>query len=628
MALKAQYTAYHDTMRSANGTYPNENTCAAPPEIPFGTKIKVSGTGTAMDGRVYTVTDRGSAVKKTGDRYIFDLWMPSEKKCNEFGRRNGMATVVKGSNASVTVNKKKNSRKKTGGSDIIDVAASQIGYKESGENQTKYGAWYGMNGAPWCHMFVSWCAAQAGVPVSVVPKTASTTEGMEWFKNRGLFKYKGKYTPKRGDLVYFKTGRSHVGLVEKVTGSTLHTIEGNTSDKVARRTYPLSNETITGYGTPKYTYTSTVGNGTGSGSSSAKSEEAAKKELAMLKKVLARHPAEETVIVNAGTKETMKLPEGRACVGVIRCGRAFMVPAMEGMKITWERKGAPGKLEFKALYDKDFKINEGNTVIIQVDGKDFFRGYIFSRKMSKDGIMSYTAYDQLRYLKNKDTFIYKNKTAAEVVKRIAEKFRLDCGRLDDTVYKMSAIEDGATLFDIIQDALDDTLVFTGKMYVLYDSFGDLVLSDVADMKVNSCVVDEETGGDFTYETTIDDGVYNKIKLVYENKKKGCYDKYVSQDARNMDKWGVLQYHDKISTPKLGKLKADALLDLYNQKKRSLSISGVIGNTNVRAGSLVPVILNLQDIKVSNYMMVEKVTHKFENRHYSMDLVLSGGGFSD
>lgn len=147
MALKAQYTAYHDTMRSANGTYPNENTCAAPPEIPFGTKIKVSGTGTAMDGRVYIVTDRGGAVKKIGDRYIFDLWMPSEKKCLEFGRRNGMAEVVKGNSASATVNKKKSSRKKTGGSDIIDVAASQIGYKESGENQTKYGAWYGMNGA-------------------------------------------------------------------------------------------------------------------------------------------------------------------------------------------------------------------------------------------------------------------------------------------------------------------------------------------------------------------------------------------------------------------------------------------------------------------------------------------------
>ena len=92
--------------------------------------------------------------------------------------------------------------------DIVDIAIGEIGYKEQGQNRTKYGAWFGMNGAAWCHMFVSWCANQAGEG-SAVPKTASTTTGMQWFKNKGLFKYKGRYTPKRGDLVYFKTDFSH-----------------------------------------------------------------------------------------------------------------------------------------------------------------------------------------------------------------------------------------------------------------------------------------------------------------------------------------------------------------------------------------------------------------------------------
>ena len=136
--------------------------------------------------------------------------------------------------------------------DIIDVALGEVGYAEQGNNRTKYGAWYGMNGASWCHMFVSWCANQAGVKTSIVPKTASTTTGMNWFKKKGLFKYKGSYTPKRGDLVYFKTGRSHVGLVVKVSGNTLHTVEGNSSNKVCTRTYSLSDATITGYGTPNY----------------------------------------------------------------------------------------------------------------------------------------------------------------------------------------------------------------------------------------------------------------------------------------------------------------------------------------------------------------------------------------
>lgn len=42
--------------------------------------------------------------------------------------------------------------------DIVDVAIGELGYKEQGNNRTKYGAWYGMNGAAGCHMFVSWCA--------------------------------------------------------------------------------------------------------------------------------------------------------------------------------------------------------------------------------------------------------------------------------------------------------------------------------------------------------------------------------------------------------------------------------------------------------------------------------------
>lgn len=48
--------------------------------------------------------------------------------------------------------------------------------------------------------------------------------------------------------------------------------------------------------------------------------------------------------------------------------------------------------------------------------------------------------------------------------------------------------------------------------------------------------------------------------------------------------------DKIDNPDIGKLKSKALLKLYDKKKRTLTISGVIGNINVRGGSLVPVML--------------------------------------
>ena len=66
---------------------------------------------------------------------------------------------------------------------MLKIAESQLGYRETAENHTKYGKWYGMDGQPWCAMFVSWCARRAGVPQSVIPNFASCTYGgMKWFR--------------------------------------------------------------------------------------------------------------------------------------------------------------------------------------------------------------------------------------------------------------------------------------------------------------------------------------------------------------------------------------------------------------------------------------------------------------
>ena len=45
-------------------------------------------------------------------------------------------------------------------------------------------------------------------------------------------------------------GADHVGIVESCDGSTVHTIEGNTSDSCARRSYRVGSASILGYGTP------------------------------------------------------------------------------------------------------------------------------------------------------------------------------------------------------------------------------------------------------------------------------------------------------------------------------------------------------------------------------------------
>ena len=114
--------------------------------------------------------------------------------------------------------------------------------------------------------------------------------------------------------------------------------------------------------------------------------------------------------------------------------------------------------------------------------------------------------------------------------------------------------------------------------------------------------------------------------MYENKKNSKYDVYVTKNAKKIAQWGVLQYTEKIDHSDLGKEKSKALLKLYSKAKKTLSVTGVIGQKRVRAGCLVPVILKVNELKVANYMLVEKVTHTFENREWTMDLIVSGGDF--
>lgn len=96
--VKAEYTAYDpsvgDKDAQGNKINPDNLTCAAPKEIPFGTKITVEGTGTSEDGKTYTVTDRGGAIKvKSDGTYRIDLLMHNTKEANAFGRRKGSAII-------------------------------------------------------------------------------------------------------------------------------------------------------------------------------------------------------------------------------------------------------------------------------------------------------------------------------------------------------------------------------------------------------------------------------------------------------------------------------------------------------------------------------------------------------
>lgn len=150
--------------------------------------------------------------------------------------------------------------------DLIHIAETQLGYcPDEDEAGNKYNRWNGTIADSydyaWCHTFVSWCADQAGIGTELIPKTQSVTAGKGFFNQKKRWmdseSQGGSYVPRRGDLVYFSQSGdpkapTHVGIVTEASDDTLYTIEGNVSNLTMAQSYPLSSETILGYGCPLY----------------------------------------------------------------------------------------------------------------------------------------------------------------------------------------------------------------------------------------------------------------------------------------------------------------------------------------------------------------------------------------
>lgn len=305
-------------------------------------------------------------------------------------------------------------------------------------------------------------------------------------------------------------------------------------------------------------------------------------------------------------------------------GKLFSPPVKDGIKIEWERTGVAGKLTFTTvkMTNAYMAFQEGDPVCFYYDEKPIFMGYVFTKKRDREQHIEVVCYDQIRYLKNKYTYVFENKTATQIVDALCKDFNLQTGDMDNTAYVIPAVaEENKAALDIILNVLDDTLLNTGNMFVLYDDFGQLKVKNCANM-VSSTLIMETTAENFDYSTSIDDETYNSIILYYKGE--DGIKLFTASDPSTINKWGTLRYFEEVKVPTIGQNKANSLLKLYNRKTRSLTVKGAFGDTTVRGGTLIPVKLNLGDTQTSNYMLVEKVTHNFENDHYTMDLTLDGG----
>ena len=143
----------------------------------------------------------------------------------------------------------------------LDVALSQLGIHEATGHNDGIPAERYMRGdeLAWCSGFLLWCNDNSDDPkIAAVDKDyyrcRSVRQFIDVMREKGRFWPAGSRGPQANDVIFFGHTASdvgvvgsHVGIVEKIEGGRIHTVEGNTSNKVARRSYPLGDKTILGY---------------------------------------------------------------------------------------------------------------------------------------------------------------------------------------------------------------------------------------------------------------------------------------------------------------------------------------------------------------------------------------------
>lgn len=295
--------------------------------------------------------------------------------------------------------------------------------------------------------------------------------------------------------------------------------------------------------------------------------------------------------------------------------------------LSWKtsRIGKAGSLSFtliRPVQTEKFTYNNGDIVRVRINDANVFHGYIFSIDEGRDEAVKITAYDQVRYLMNTDTYVFKGVTASDVLKRIAKDFNLKLGKVADTGYKIPTMsEDGQKLLDIICKAITLTYSSTGRDYCLYDDFGSLCLRGVNDMQLDLIVGDESLMYDYQINRSIDNDTYNQIKLYKDNKKTGKREVYMAKDSVNIKRWGVLQLYQSVDED-MNQAQINQMLTnlakLKNRESKSLKVSA-LGDIRIRAGMRVRIVISKYG--VDQALLVDECSHDFDGAEHTMTLDL-------
>lgn len=282
-----------------------------------------------------------------------------------------------------------------------------------------------------------------------------------------------------------------------------------------------------------------------------------------------------------------------------------------------------GICSFPVLKSPQVRPDVGNRVQVRGEGITWFSGTIVTADISHEKQIKVKAFDQLFYLKAEDTYVFQDKTAAEIFVQLCTDAGLALGTVENTKLLLGTKPfDGKKRLDIITDCLQLTTISTRELFYIKDEGGKAVLRNIRSTISDLLIAPDSLMTGYQYQRSIESESYNQIKLVRDNKQTGVRELYITKDSGNIKAWGgTLQYYEKLDdemTAEQAKERADSLLYLKNRVKQTLAVDN-LGEKSIRAGHML--YTRIPEADLGKFLLCTCARHTFTNAAHTVKIDL-------
>ena len=296
--------------------------------------------------------------------------------------------------------------------------------------------------------------------------------------------------------------------------------------------------------------------------------------------------------------------------------------------VRWSgRKGSSARTITVTMIDDDgyrharsgIDVADGNQCVFLVDGKERFRGILMNQNQGDKKQLKFKAYDNGIYLaNNKDTFVYKNKTADQVFSDVCSRFGIPTGEVAKCSYKIPELTKSKTTGqDAVLDALGLDYKATGTRHFISSDKGKLSLLQRKDQVISFVVDGDANLYGYSYTKSIE-SIKTRVRMI---SKEGTTLAEKSNSALEQ-KIGIfqeIQQPDESLTKAQVKDLVGSVLDTLDDPEETLTLN-ILGDPDVISGKAI--LVKIPHLGISRAYYVDSDDHAFEDNMDTMSLTLT------